>query len=56
MMTPGGSTRNAAECIARLGLSSDTLFISGIGTDAKNAIIRNSLQEVGLSTAGLYVN
>jgi sugar/nucleoside kinase (ribokinase family) len=56
MMAPGGSSRNCAECIARLGLSSDTLFISGIGTDAKNAIIRNSLSEVGLSTAGLFVN
>lgn len=56
IMTPGGSTRNAAECLARLGLQSDTLFISGVGTDAKNAIVRNSLSEVGLSTAGLFVN
>jgi sugar/nucleoside kinase (ribokinase family) len=43
MMTPGGSTRNVAECLGRLGLGSETLFISGIGTDEKNAIIRNSL-------------
>lgn len=55
-MAPGGSTRNAAECLARLGLHNETMFISGIGTDSKNAIIRNSLSEVGLSLAGLYVN
>jgi hypothetical protein len=39
-MTAGGSTRNTAECLGRLGVGSDILFVSGIGNDSKNIIIR----------------
>jgi len=34
-MSEGGSTRNTAECLARLGLGSDVTFISCVGDDDK---------------------
>jgi sugar/nucleoside kinase (ribokinase family) len=49
-MTAGGSTRNTAECLGRLGLGAEVLFVSGIGDDIKNIIIRQSLEQVGVST------
>jgi hypothetical protein len=43
----GGSARNSAECIARLGLAQDLIFISSIGEDQDKAeIIKNSLKKV----------
>lgn len=43
----GGSARNSAECIARLGLAQDLTFISSIGEDQDKAeIIKNSLKKV----------
>jgi len=43
----GGSARNSAECIARLGLAQDLTFISSIGEDQDKAeIIKNSLKNV----------
>lgn len=54
-MHEGGSTRNLAECLGRLGLGQDVTFISAVGDDDKQQFIVNSLQKVGLSTSGLYV-
>ena len=54
-MHEGGSTRNAAECLARLGFGPDTTFISAVGDDEKSILIRSSLERVGLSSAGLCV-
>ncbi len=54
-MNEGGSTRNLAECLGRLGLAHDVTFISAVGDDDKQQMIVNSLQRVGISTAGLCV-
>ena len=54
-MHEGGSTRNTAECLGRLGLGPDTTFISGVGDDDKSQLIRNSLERVNLSSSGLCV-
>jgi len=54
-MSEGGSTRNTAECLARLGLGSDVTFISCVGDDDKQALIVNSLEKVGLNTDSLCV-
>ena len=53
VMHEGGSTRNVAECIGRLGLGSDLTFIAGVGDDDKQLIIKNSLERVGISSKGL---
>jgi sugar/nucleoside kinase (ribokinase family) len=39
MMNEGGSTRNVAECLGRLGLGPSVTFISGIGDDDKKMFI-----------------
>ena len=54
-MNEGGSTRNVAECLGRLGLGSDLTFISAVGDDDKQAFISNSLSRVGISTESLCV-
>lgn len=46
-MRCGGSSRNAAECLGRLG-ASETKFISMVGDDAKGTMLVNSLTELGL--------
>ena len=53
VMHEGGSTRNVAECIGRLGLGNELTFISGVGSDDKQLLIRNSLEKVGISSSGL---
>ena len=54
VMHEGGSTRNTAECLGRIGLGSDTTFIAGVGDDEdKSVMIRNSLSRVGVSADGL---
>ena len=53
VMHEGGSTRNVAECIGRLGLGADVTFIAGVGDDDKQLIIKNSLERVGISSSGL---
>ena len=55
LMHEGGSTRNTAECLGRLGMGKNTTFISGVGDDEKAGLIRNSLTQVGLSSDGLCV-
>jgi len=55
MMNEGGSTRNVAECLGRLGLGKDVTFVSGIGDDDKQIFVKNSLDRVGISTDGLCV-
>ena len=55
VMHEGGSSRNAAECLGRLGLGYDTTFISCIGDDSQSQLIRSSLERAGLSTDGLCV-
>ena len=52
-MHEGGSTRNVAECIGRLGLGHELTFISGVGDDDKQLFIQNSLERVGISSKGL---
>ena len=52
-MREGGSARNLAECIGRLGLGNDVTFIAGVGDDEKALILRNSLERVGISSKGL---
>ena len=52
-MHEGGTTRNAAECLGRLGLGNQTTFISGIGDDEKSSMIKNSLTRAGVSDDGL---
>lgn len=54
-MTEGGSTRNVAECIGRLGQGSAVTFISGVGNDEKRELIAKSLSKVGINTDGLCV-
>ena len=54
-MNEGGSTRNVAECLGRLGLGSDLTFISAVGDDDKQSFIVNSLSKVGISTDSLCV-
>jgi sugar/nucleoside kinase (ribokinase family) len=45
----GGSARNVAECVGRLGLGKDCTFISAVGEDSeKSDIILNSLRKVNL--------
>jgi sugar/nucleoside kinase (ribokinase family) len=45
----GGSARNVAECVGRLGLEKDCTFISAVGEDSeKSDIIFNSLRKVNL--------
>ena len=45
----GGSARNVAECVAKLGFASDLTFISAVGDDSeKSDIIKNSLRRVGI--------
>lgn len=45
----GGSARNVAECVARLGLEKECTFISAVGEDTeKSEIIFNSLRRVNL--------
>jgi len=51
----GGSTRNVAECIARLGLNKDLTFISAIGDDDKSELLINSLRKVGIDVSGLFI-
>ena len=53
-MHEGGTTRNAAECLGRLGLGNQTTFISGIGDDEKSSMIKNSLTRAGVSDDGLF--
>ena len=52
-MTEGGSTRNAAECIGRLGQGAAVTFISGVGNDDKRELVAKSLERVGISSQGL---
>ena len=52
-MHEGGTTRNAAECLGRLGLGNQTTFISGIGDDEKSSMIKNSLIRAGVPVDGL---
>jgi sugar/nucleoside kinase (ribokinase family) len=52
-MHEGGSTRNTAECLGRLGLGPQVTFISGIGDDDKSVFLRNSLKKVSISDDGL---
>ena len=52
-MHEGGTTRNAAECLGRLGLGNQTTFISGIGDDEKSSMIKNSLSRAGVPVDGL---
>lgn len=40
----GGTTRNTAECLGRLGLGHELIFVSGVGDDDKSVIISNSLE------------
>jgi len=54
-MTAGGTTRNTAECLGRLGLGAETLFVSGVGDDMKSHIVKQSLAEVGVSDEGLCI-
>lgn len=54
-MHEGGSTRNTAECLGRLGMGPNTTFIAGVGDDDKSTMIKNSLTRVGLSADGLCV-
>jgi sugar/nucleoside kinase (ribokinase family) len=54
-MNEGGSTRNVAECLGRLGLGQDITFISAVGDDDKKSFIYNSLEKVGISTDSLCV-
>ena len=52
-MNEGGSTRNATECMGRLGLGKEVTFIAGIGDDDKQIFVRNSLERVGVSAEAL---
>jgi len=54
-MLEGGSTRNSAECLGRLGLGADTTFICGVGDDGKSALLTESLTRVGVSADGFCV-
>lgn len=51
----GGSTRNSAECLGRLGLGADTTFICGVGDDDKKTLLTESLIRVGVSAEGFCV-
>ena len=57
-MQEGGSLRNTAECLARLGMADQISFLSAIGggrdQDDKNSLLSGSLELVGLSTDGLH--
>ena len=55
MIHEGGSTRNSAECLGRLGLGPKTTFVSAVGDDDKQQLIRNSLERVGVSSNSLLV-
>lgn len=54
-MNEGGSTRNVAECLGRLGLGSDITFVASVGDDDKKSFIVNSLERVGVSADSLLV-
>jgi sugar/nucleoside kinase (ribokinase family) len=49
-MNVGGSTRNVAECLGRLGLGNKVNFISNVGDDEMANFVKNSLSSVGVST------
>ena len=56
-MQEGGSLRNTAECLARLGMGDQISFLSAIGggnEGDKNSLLSGSLERVGLSTDGLH--
>lgn len=53
----GGSARNVAECVARLGLEKECTFISAVGEDTeKSDIIFNSLRKVNLVSKQIQFN
>jgi sugar/nucleoside kinase (ribokinase family) len=54
-MNVGGTTRNVAECLGRLGVGQQVTFISNIGDDEFSGFVRNSLTSVGVSAENLFV-
>ena len=44
----GGSARNVAECVARLGLYNELTFITAVGDDDKAEIIKKGLRKVNI--------
>lgn len=54
-MNEGGSTRNVAECLGRLGLGTDVTFVAAVGDDDKKSFIINSLVRVGVPADSLLV-
>ena len=55
VMNVGGTTRNVAECLGRLGVGQQVTFISNIGDDEFSGFVRNSLTSVGVSAENLFV-
>ena len=49
----GGSARNVAECVARLGFDRDLTFIAAVGTDDKADFIKKSLRAVNIVSINL---
>ena len=47
-MQDGGSGRNIAECIARLGLYEELTFITAVGDDDKALILKKGLEKVNI--------
>jgi len=54
-MNVGGTTRNIAECLGRLGLGLNLTFVSNVGDDEFSVFVRNSLTSVGVSDEFLFV-
>jgi sugar/nucleoside kinase (ribokinase family) len=53
-MQTGGSGRNMAECLARLGYHSTIFLISAIAKDdPKNTLIEHTMADIRLSMAGV---
>jgi pseudouridine kinase len=54
-MNVGGTTRNVAECLGRLGVGQNVTFISNIGDDEFSQFVKNSLTSVGVSAENMFV-
>lgn len=54
-MNVGGTTRNVAECLGRIGVGSNVTFISNIGDDEFSGFVKDSLTSVGVSAENMFV-
>ena len=54
-MNVGGTTRNVAECLGRLGLGANLTFVSNVGDDEFSGFVKSSLTSVGVSAEYLFV-